>query len=235
MLLTQTSSRVLSDDSTPHLPGSPASGVLKSCCPGVIRLCNYWRNCCFPDKGCLRVWYYFYPEVFSSRKAMSSRHNRARKQTLPDTTRDLPAKYDIDLTGEQPHGLYSPPHHRHSTATETWQTSSHIPLPRRFHRAWIGHPSLSFSRTERRGRLPLRSLLWLSPLWELSLEWERGGRGAEEGGPQRKHWAEGMRTWRPSTASPFRLHSSIGLFNSLLYEISLRNCNEGAVQSKPVG
>lgn len=91
----------------------------KSGCTVVIRRCNYWRDCCFPDKGCLPVWYYFYPEVCSSRKAMSNRHNRARKQTLPDTTRDLLAKYDTDLTGEQPHRLYSPPHHRHSTVTES--------------------------------------------------------------------------------------------------------------------
>lgn len=91
----------------------------KNCCPGVIRLCNYWRDCCFPDKGCLHVWYYFYPEVCNFRKATSTRHNRVRKQTLPDTTRDLLAKSDTDLTGEQPHGLYSPPHHRHSIAAES--------------------------------------------------------------------------------------------------------------------
>lgn len=48
--------------------------------------------------------------------------------------------------------------------------------------AQIGHPS----HTGRRGRLPLRSLLWLRPLWELRIEWEGGG-GPEEGGPQRKH------------------------------------------------
>lgn len=82
-----------------------AGGFLKTCRPAVITLCNYWHDCCFPDKGCLPVWYYFCPEVCSSRKAMSTRHNTVRKQTLPDTTRDLLAKSDTDLTGEQPHGL----------------------------------------------------------------------------------------------------------------------------------
>lgn len=73
----------------------------------------------FPTKGCLPVWYYFYPEVYSSRKTRSARHNRVRKQTLPDTTGDLLAKSDTDLTGEQSHKLNSPPHHRHSMATES--------------------------------------------------------------------------------------------------------------------
>lgn len=121
----------------------------KNCCPGVIRLCNYCRDCCFPDKGCLPVWYYFYPEVCSSRKATSTRHNRARKQTLPDTTRDLLAKYDTDLTGEQPHGLYSSPHHRHSMVME----SKHTPPPL-IHpiasQAQIGHPSPFLSHWKER-------------------------------------------------------------------------------------
>lgn len=45
----------------------------------------------------------------SSRKATRTRHNTVRKQTLPDTTRDLLAKSDTDLTREQPCSLT----HRH--------------------------------------------------------------------------------------------------------------------------
>lgn len=36
---------------------------------------------------------------------MSTRHNTVKKQILPDTTRDLLAKSDTDLTGEKPRSL----------------------------------------------------------------------------------------------------------------------------------